>query len=178
MQDSTFTQSFGTFGKDTGILHERLRVDILHLIGQSLQQIAESCIRTMIGKNTALFPVDSLPAQGNHLIQHILISGVLNVIQVHMGNHARIQIVDEAKRKELFGLGDAEVSTPILLNEESVKELLAIRSKAKFNEQLEAMVKTDAEKRMLVELAFSVGAEDAESWKVDALRKLAETAKV
>ena len=84
-----------------------------------------------------------------------------------MGNHARIQIV-----------GDAEVSTPILLNEESVKELLAIRSKAKFNEQLEAMVKTDAEKRMLVELAFSVGAEDAESWKVDALRKLAETAKV
>ena len=95
-----------------------------------------------------------------------------------MGNHARIQIVDEAKRKELFGLGDTEVSTPILLNEESVKELLAIRSKAKFNEQLEAMVKTDAEKRMLVELAFSVGAEDAESWKVDALRKLAETAKV
>ena len=86
-----------------------------------------------------------------------------------MGNHAR---------KELFGLGDTEVSTPILLNEESVKELLAIRSKAKFNEQLEAMVKTDAEKRMLVELAFSVGAEDAESWKVDALRKLAETAKV
>lgn len=95
-----------------------------------------------------------------------------------MGNHARIQIVDEAKRKELFGLGDAEVSAPILLNEESVKELLAIRSKAKFNEQLEAMVKTDAEKRMLVELAFNVGAEDAESWKVDALRKLAETAKV
>ena len=49
-----------------------------------------------------------------------------------MGNHARIQIVDEAKRKELFGLGDAEVSAPILLNEESVKELLATRSKAKF----------------------------------------------
>lgn len=95
-----------------------------------------------------------------------------------MGNHARIQIVDEAKRKELFGLDDAEVSAPILLNEESVKELLAIRSKAKFNEQLEAMVKTDAEKRMLVELAFNVGAEDAESWKVDVLRKLAETAKV
>ena len=55
---------------------------------------------------------------------------------------------------------------------------MAIRSKAKFNEQLEAMVKTDAEKRMLVELAFNVGAEDAESWKVDVLRKRAETAKV
>lgn len=95
-----------------------------------------------------------------------------------MGSHARIQIVDEAKRKELFGLGDAEVPPPVLLNEESVKELLAIHSKTKFNEQLEAMVKTDAEKRMLVELAFKVGAEEAESWKVDALRSLTDTAKI
>lgn len=95
-----------------------------------------------------------------------------------MGNHARIQIVDEAKRKELFGMGDVETAAPVLLNDASVKELLGIRSKAKFNEQLNALVKTDAEKKMLVELAFSAGAEDAESWKVDALRKLAETAKV
>ena len=95
-----------------------------------------------------------------------------------MGNHARIQIVDEAKRKELFGLGDDETAAPVLLNEESVKQLLAIRTKTKFNEQLESMIKTDAEKKMLVELAFSVGAEDAESWKVDALRKLADTAKI
>ena len=40
------------------------------------------------------------------------------------------------------------------------------------------MVKTDAEKKMLVDLAYKVGAEDSEVWKVDALRKLAETAKV
>ncbi len=95
-----------------------------------------------------------------------------------MGNHARIQIVDEGKRKELFGLGDTETVDPVLLNEESVKELLAIRTKAKFNEKLEAMVKTDAEKKMLVELASKAGAENSEAWKVDALRKLAETAKV
>ena len=95
-----------------------------------------------------------------------------------MGNHARIQIVDDAKRKELFGMGDLDVEAPILLNEESVKNLLAIRTKTKFNEQLEAMVKTDAEKKMLVELAFNAGAENAESWKMDALRKLAETAKI
>ncbi len=38
------------------------------------------------------------------------------------------------------------------------------------------MVKTNAEKKMLVELAFEAGADEAESWKVDALRKLAETA--
>ena len=96
----------------------------------------------------------------------------------NMGNHARIQIVDEAKRKELFGLGEVEVAPPALLDEDSVKELLAIRQKGKFNERLTEMVKTDAEKKMLVDLAFKVGAEDAETWKVDALRKLADTAKV
>ena len=95
-----------------------------------------------------------------------------------MGSHARIQIIDEAQRKELFGLGEAEVDPPVILNEESVKALLAIRQKAKFNEQLANMVKTDAEKRMLVDLAFQAGAENAETWKVDALRKLADTAKV
>lgn len=95
-----------------------------------------------------------------------------------MGNHARIQIIDEEMRKKLFGLDGAEVDAPTLLNEESVKELLSIRGKAKFNERMAAMVQTDAEKRMLVELAFKVGADEAESWKVDALRKLAETAKI
>lgn len=95
-----------------------------------------------------------------------------------MGNHARIQIVDDEKRKELFGLGEVEVAPPTLLDEESVRELLTIRQKGKFNERLNEMVKTDAEKKMLVDLAFKVGAEDAETWKVDALRKLADTAKV
>ena len=96
----------------------------------------------------------------------------------NMGNHARIQIIDEAKRKELFGLSEIETDPPALLNEESVKELLAIRQKGKFNERLAEMVKTDAEKKMLVDLAYKVGAEDSEVWKVDALRKLAEMAKV
>ncbi len=95
-----------------------------------------------------------------------------------MGSHARIQIIDEAQRKELFGLGETEVPPPTLLNEASVKDLLAIRGKAKFNEQLANMVKTDAEKKMLVDIAFKAGAEDSEAWKVDALRKLAETAKI
>ena len=57
----------------------------------------------------------------------------------------------------------------------AVKALLAIKTKAKFNDQMNKLVKTDAEKRMLVELAFKAGAEDAESWKVDALRELSET---
>ena len=56
--------------------------------------------------------------------------------------------------------------------------MLAIRTKAKFNEQLQAMVKTDAEKKMLVELAKQAGSDEAEAWKVDALRELADTSTV
>jgi len=93
-----------------------------------------------------------------------------------MGGHARIQIVNEEQRKELFGLDGVDVPTPAVLNTETVKALLAIRSKTKFNEQLNSLVKTNAEKKMLVDLAFEAGAEEAESWKVDALRKLSETA--
>ena len=44
--------------------------------------------------------------------------------------------------------------------------------------QLKAMVTTDAEKKMLVELAQQAGSDDVEAWKVDALRALAETAAV
>lgn len=128
-------------------------------------------------ENTSYFGITLYLYQ--HIILYLMdIFPSICIVAARSAAKSFIQIVDEAKRKELFGLDDAEVSAPILLNEESVKELLAIRSKAKFNEQLEAMVKTDAEKRMLVELAFNVGAEDAESWKVDVLRKLAETAKV
>ncbi len=93
-----------------------------------------------------------------------------------MGNHARIQIVDDTQRKQLFGLESVETNAPALLNLEEVSKLLAIRSKAKFHEQLQAMVTTDAEKKMLVELAKQAGSDEAETWKVDVLRKLADTA--
>ena len=95
-----------------------------------------------------------------------------------MGNHARIQIVNDEQRKQLFGLESVETEDPTLLNLEAVKALLAIRTKAKFNEQLQAMVKTDAEKKMLVELAKQAGSDEAEAWKVDALRELADTSTV
>lgn len=95
-----------------------------------------------------------------------------------MGNHARIQIVDDEQRKQLFGLESVETEEPALLNLDAVKALLAIRTKAKFHEQLQAMVTTDAEKKMLVELAKQAGSDEAEAWKVDALRELADTAAV
>lgn len=95
-----------------------------------------------------------------------------------MGNHARIQIVNDEQRKALFGVEGLDVDAPAVVDLESVKALLAIRSKAKFNEQLNRMVATNAEKKMLLELADKAGAEEAESWKVDALRELAKTAGV
>lgn len=95
-----------------------------------------------------------------------------------MGNHARIQIVDEAQRKALFGLEEVETASPVVVSLETVKELLAIRGKQKFYDRLETMVKTDAEKKMLVELAYKAGAEDYEAWKLDALRKIAETSAI
>lgn len=93
-----------------------------------------------------------------------------------LGSHARIQIVDDDVRKRVFGLNDDEVSGQMILTVESVRDLLSIRSKSKFNEQLQQLVHTEAEKKMLVDLAFESGAANAESWKVDALREIAATA--
>ena len=92
-----------------------------------------------------------------------------------LGDHARLQIVNDEQRKALFGVDGTDTEPPTQLDEAAVKALLAIKTKAKFNDQMNKLVKTDAEKRMLVELAFKAGAEDAESWKVDALRELSET---
>lgn len=120
-------------------------------------------------RNYPLLPYDEVLAQ-------IQTGNVMFVGIDGMGGHARIQIVNEEQRKQLFGLDGVDVPDPSVLNVESVKALLAIKTKGKFHEQLESMVKTNAEKKMLVELAFEAGADEAESWKVDALRKLAETA--
>lgn len=92
-----------------------------------------------------------------------------------LGAHARLQIIDDEQRKQLFGVEEVS-DPPVVLTAESVKTLLAIKSKAKFNDMLAKLVNTDAEKRMLVELAFEAGAENAETWKVDILRELAATA--
>lgn len=94
----------------------------------------------------------------------------------NMGGHARIQIVDDEQRKQLFGLSDIEIPAPTVLDRAAVESLLKMRGKAKFQERLNELVKTDAEKKMLLELAGQCGAENAESWKVDALRSLAESA--
>lgn len=94
------------------------------------------------------------------------------------GDHVRLYIVDDAQRNELFGLTAEESKNTLVLNDESMKELLAISAKKAFNEHLKALVTTDAEKKMVAQLAKDVGGDEILSWKMDAISKIAETAAI
>lgn len=118
-------------------------------------------------KKYPLVPFDELQAQ-------IQSANKIFVGTDGLGSHARVEIIDKSIRNKLFGIEES-TQEPIVLTEETVKELLAIKTKSKFNERLKDLVKTGAEKKMLVDLAFKVGAEDAETWKVDTLRTLSES---
>lgn len=92
-----------------------------------------------------------------------------------LGSHARIQIVDEEQRRKLFGLDESGVQEEqMLLTVDAVKSLLAIRGKAKFKAKLAEMVQTNAERRVLLDVAKDAGAENAEAWKMEELRKASE----
>lgn len=125
-----------------------------------------------IPANAKSFPLIS----NDEAVAQIQMGNVMFTGTDGMGSHARIQIVNDEHRKQLFGIDGVDIDAPELLNMDAVKALLAIRTKAKFHERLNQMVKTDAEKKMLVELAKKAGSDDAEAWKVDALRALADTA--
>lgn len=92
----------------------------------------------------------------------------------HPGSHARLFIADEEQRKALFGIEDA-VSDVLVLNAETVKQLLAIRKKDEFNARLAALVTNDAEKKMIAEIARENGGDDVAAWKMDAINKLADS---
>lgn len=89
------------------------------------------------------------------------------------GSHARIKIVDDGLRKSLFGLPDETTEAPVVLDIDAVKSLLAIKTKAKFNAALAELVKTEAEKKMVLELATAAGGEDYEAWKLTAIENIA-----
>ena len=91
------------------------------------------------------------------------------------GDHARLFIVDDKQRKELLGYGEETGDDALVLNAESVTKLLAVKKKEDFNRQLEELVKTDAEKKMVVQLAKEAGGDDVAAWKMEAINKLAET---
>lgn len=97
--------------------------------------------------------------------------------EANPGSHARIKIIDDGLRKQLFGLPNESTEKPVVLDVDAVKSLLAIKTKAKFTAALEELVKTDAEKKMVLELAKQAGGEEYESWKISAIEKIAEPAK-
>ena len=63
----------------------------------------------------------------------------------------------------------------LVLNAESVRELLALRKKDEFNARLAALVTNDAEKKMIAQIAKENGGDDVAAWKMDAINKLAES---
>lgn len=95
---------------------------------------------------------------------------------IRPGDHARLYITNSDQRKMLLGYEDEEVNEPTVLNADTITKLLAIKTKKEFNEQLQALVKTDAEKKMIVQLAKEAGGDDVAAWKMDAINTLAETA--
>lgn len=120
-------------------------------------------------KNFALLSFDEVQSQ-------IQVDNKMFTGEDGLGSHARIQIVDEAQRRELFGLDESVPLDPVQLDAEAVKGLLAINTKAKFQARLNELVKTNAEKKTLLALAEEVGSDSVAAWKVDALRELASTA--
>lgn len=94
------------------------------------------------------------------------------------GSHARLFITDAAQRNELFGITCEDAKDVLVLTSDTIKEILNIRTKKEFNESLQALVTTDAEKKMVVELAKKVGGDDVAAWKMEAIYALAETSAV
>ena len=86
------------------------------------------------------------------------------------GSHARIQIVDEDIRAELFDHNQPR--EVVLLTHSAVTDLLSIRNKAAFSKRLKELIVTFAEKAMLMELAKEAGLEHCEHWKVKAIEEI------
>lgn len=82
------------------------------------------------------------------------------------GSHARIKIANNEHYKALFGEVTNLVEEQKLLTIDAVKQLLTITPKKAFVKEMESLVQTSAEKKMLVELAKEADAENVEAWKV------------
>lgn len=90
------------------------------------------------------------------------------------GDHARLYIVNDEQRKALLGY-PTEGDDAVVLNAETITKLLAIRKKEDFYNKLAALVQTDAEKRMVVQLAKEAGGDDVAAWKMEAINALADS---
>ena len=92
------------------------------------------------------------------------------------GDHARLYIVNAEQRTALLGGDTPTDDDAVVLTVDTVKELLAVRTKKEFNERLAALVQTDAEKKMIAKVAKEAGGDDVAAWKMEAINQIAGTA--
>lgn len=88
------------------------------------------------------------------------------------GNNAYIKIEDDDVRNFVFHFNEYENGERIILDLESVKNLLAISNRDEFESKLEKLVVTDGDKRMIIPMAIKAGIDDVQSYKVSAIEKI------
>lgn len=88
------------------------------------------------------------------------------------GNNAYIEIEDESVRNFVFHFDENENNDRVILNLESVKNLLAIDDRTEFESVLEKLVVTDGDKRMIIPMALKAGIDNVQSYKVSAIEEI------
>lgn len=89
-----------------------------------------------------------------------------------MGNNACIKIEDEDVFRYVFRLDDDEPVNVRILDLDSVKNLLNIADKKEYERELESLVVTNSDKKMIVSLVQQAGIENVEGYKKTAIENL------
>lgn len=89
-----------------------------------------------------------------------------------MGNNACIKIEDEDVFRYVFRLDDDEPVNVRILDLDSVKNLLNISDKREYERELESLVVTNSDKKMIVSLVQQAGIENVEGYKKTAIENL------
>lgn len=88
------------------------------------------------------------------------------------GNNAYIEIEDESVRNFVFHFDENENNDRVILNLNSVKNLLAIDDRTEFEAFLKKLVVTDGDKRMIIPMALKAGIDNVQSYKVSAIEEI------
>ena len=88
------------------------------------------------------------------------------------GNNACIRIDDEAVYRYVFRLSDDDEISLKLLDLESIKKLIEIKDRQEYKNELNNLVVTNSDKKMISLLAISAGIENQEGYKKDLIEEL------
>ena len=89
-----------------------------------------------------------------------------------IGDNAYLKILDNDIRKYVFSLDENDDYEPIILDEESVKDLLDIKNKEEFKQRLSELVVTEGDKKMIIAIAKKVGIDDVAGYKRTEIEKI------